>query len=135
MPNIFACVGVKCDNRIGEEIVTASRTSDLLIPRLGVADPKIDVVVFLIVRESMPDGAATPQLPPLSLPSLGVHRHGFAPKPFGRISGYGVEAPSFLAGINIVRCHISAHRLVIGTSKADPHLVTVTPWWSPVIAD
>src|SRR5205823_2065954 len=75
VPAIVSGAGIHCDDRAEEEIVAATRASEMARMRRAVTGAEIDDMQLGIVSDSVPIVASAASLPPLALPGLGGHRH------------------------------------------------------------
>ena len=99
VPDVLARIGAEGDDRREEEVVTATRRADRLVPRRPVADADVEQIELRVMRHRVPDRpAAAAEGPPLAVPGLRGPLHGLVLEAVRRIARDGVEAPGELAG-------------------------------------
>jgi hypothetical protein len=65
VPDVFAGVGLQRDDGRQEQVVALALAAAFVIPRVAVADAKVDLVELGVIDDGVPDRSAAAVLPPL----------------------------------------------------------------------
>src|SRR5262249_24357060 len=109
--------GIRFDGEDGTyiEVLLALRFTELFGPWAAITGTDINKIGIGVVRNAIPDGAATTDLPPVAGPGLCSFFQRWLFKRFRRVAGNRIEPPQESAGVRIERREESAHR-ILGTT-------------------
>ena len=125
MPEIFAGVRVKRDDRRQEQIVALVLRPDFAIPRAAVANTDIKLIKFRVIDNGIPDRTAAAKFN-IFFAEPGGTGLGCDDIIGGRavldpaLAGNGIEAPGLFAGGRVIGRDITANP-IFRTAIADQH--------------